>query len=166
MTNADGFMDQQQCAELFERVRRCASVSDVEVSIQGGSSALTRFANNEVTQNVSEAGCELSVRVQMGGRTARASTNRLEDESLREVVQRAESLARVQEEEPGLLPMLTAAEQGSAPEPRRWCAETAALTAAERADHVAAMIAVAPAASAATSVFSQVTASMGPVRCC
>lgn len=31
---------------------------------------------------------------------------------------------------------------------------------------VAGPIAVAPAASAATSAFSQVTASMGPVRCC
>ncbi len=31
---------------------------------------------------------------------------------------------------------------------------------------VAGPIAVAPAASAVTSAFSQVTASMGPVRCC
>src|SRR5208283_265550 len=113
-------MDQERCAEIFERVRRAATVSDVEVTVTGGRSSLTRFANNSITQNVSEEGCEVSVRVQMGGRTARATTNRLDDASLREVVVKAEALARVQEADPELLPMLTAAEQGSAPALDRW----------------------------------------------
>jgi predicted Zn-dependent protease len=116
---------------------------DVEVMVQGGHSALTRFANNSITQNVSEEGCEVSVRVQMGGRTARATTNRLDEESLRRVTAEAESLARVQEEDPELPPMLTAAEQGSAVELDRWCEETAAMGAGERADEVAAMVAIA-----------------------
>ena len=100
----------------------------------GGRSSLTRFANNAITQNVSEEGCEVSVRVQMGGRTARATTNRLDEESLQRVVRQAEELARVQEEDPELLPMLTAAEQGSAVPVDRWCEETAAMGAGERAD--------------------------------
>ena len=131
--NANVGMDQERCAEIFERVRRAAAVSDVEVTVAGGRSSLTRFANNSITQNVSEEGCEVSVRVQMGGRTARATTNRLDDESLRRVVRQAEELARVQEEDPELLPMLTAAEQGSAVEVDRWCEETAAMGAGERA---------------------------------
>ena len=94
-------MDQDRCSEIFERVRRAAEATDVEVTVKGGRSALTRFANNAITQNVSEEGCEVSVRVQMGGRTARATTNRLDDESLRRVVQQAEALARVQEEDSG-----------------------------------------------------------------
>jgi predicted Zn-dependent protease len=136
-------MDQGRCAEIFERVRRCTSVTDVEVTVTGGRSSLTRFANNSITQNVSEEGCEISVRVQMGGRTARATTNRLDDESLQRVVRQAEALARVQEEEPELLPMLTAAEQGSAVEVDRWCEETAAMGAGERAEQVEAMVAIA-----------------------
>ena len=87
-------LDRQQCAEIFERVRRASAESDIEMIVAGGHSALKRFANNEVTQNVSEEGCEVSVRVQMGGRTARATTNRLDDESLREVVARAEALLK------------------------------------------------------------------------
>src|SRR5512136_2296562 len=114
-------LEQQRCAEIFERVRRASAESDIEVTVVGGHSALTRFANNEVTQNVSEEGCEVSVRVQMGGRTARAATNRLDDESLREVMRRAEALTRVQEDDPELLPMLTAAEQGDAVALDRWC---------------------------------------------
>jgi predicted Zn-dependent protease len=136
-------VSQDQCAEIFERVRRAASVSDVEVTVTGGQSALTRFANNAITQNVSEEGCELSVRVQMGGRTARATTNRLDEESLRRVVQQAEALASVQEEDAELLPMLTAAEQGRAPLLDRHCEETAAMGAGERAAQVEAMVSIA-----------------------
>jgi PmbA protein len=136
-------LDRQRCAEIFERVRRAAVESDIEVLVAGGHSALTRFANNEVTQNVSEEGCEVSVRVQMGGRTARATTNRLDDESLREVVARAESLTRVQEDDPDLLPMLSASEQGTALELDRWCEETSAMGAGERAEEVSAMVALA-----------------------
>ncbi len=136
-------MDEGQGEAIFQRVRRWAEAGDVEVTLHGGRSALTRFANNGITQNVSEEGCEISVRVQMGGRTARATTNRLDDESLLRVVRQAEALARVQEEEPALPPMLTGTEQGSAPEVARYCEETAAMSAGERAEHVAAMVAVA-----------------------
>src|SRR6266487_2509145 len=124
-------LDQQRCAEIFEQLRRASAEPDIEVMVTGGHSALTRFANNEVTQNVSEEGCEVSVRVQMGGRTARATTNRLDEASLREVVARAEALTRVQEEDPELLPMLTASEQGAAAELDRWCEETSAMGAGE-----------------------------------
>jgi predicted Zn-dependent protease len=136
-------MDKDRCSEIFERARRATSVSDIEVMVQGGRSALTRFANNAITQNVSEEGCEVSVRVQMGGRTARATTNRLDEESLRRVVKQAEELARVQEEDLELLPMLTAAEQGSASPLERHCEETAEMSAGERAEQVAAMVGIA-----------------------
>jgi predicted Zn-dependent protease len=136
-------MDEQRYAEIFERVRRAAEATDVEVTVRGGRSALTRFANNGITQNVSEEGCTVSVRVQMGGRTARATTNRFDEESLRRVAQQAEALAQVQEEDKELLPMLTSAEQGSAPVVERRCEETAAMGAGERAEQVEAMVAIA-----------------------
>jgi predicted Zn-dependent protease len=141
--NIDAAMDQDRCSEIFDRVRRAAQATDVEVTIEGGHSALTRFANNAITQNVSEEGCEVSVRVQMGGRTARATTNRLDDESLQRVVRQAEELARVQEEDTDLLPMLSAAEQGSAVKLDRYCEETAAMGAGQRAEQVAAMVEIA-----------------------
>jgi len=141
--NTNTVMDQNRAAELFKRVQRAASVSDVEVTITGGYTALTRFANNGITQNVSEESCEVSVRVQMGGRTARATTNRFDEDSLQRVVRQAEQLARVQEEDSELLPMLTEAEQGSAVELDRYCAATAAMDAGERAEHVAAMVKIA-----------------------
>ena len=130
-------------AALFASIRQAASVSDVEVIVSGGRHALTRFANNGITQNVSEEGCEVSVRVQMGGRTARATTNRLDDESLARTVREAEALTRVQEEDSELPSMLAAAEAGEVEPLDHYCAETAAISAGERAQQVADMVAVA-----------------------
>jgi len=141
--NGNGKLDQTRCGEIFDQIRQMASGTNVEVTIAGGRSALTRFANNSITQNVSEESCEVSVRVQLGGRTARATTNRIDRESLRRVLQEAEALARVQEENPELQAMLSVREQTSAAVVNRYCEETAAMGASERADRVAAMVEVA-----------------------
>ena len=45
--------------------------------------ALTRFANNTIHQNVAEENYGVSVRTVFGGRTARATTNKFDDESLK-----------------------------------------------------------------------------------
>ena len=47
----------------------------------------------------------VSVRTAFGGRTARASTNKFDDDSLRRVVESSEALAKVQHPDPDLLPM-------------------------------------------------------------
>ena len=67
--------------------------------------ALTRFANNTVHQNVAEQVLNVSVRTVYDGRMARATTNKIDDESLRRVVETAGELARSQPRNPDLLPM-------------------------------------------------------------
>ncbi|MGH9668692.1 MAG: PmbA/TldA family metallopeptidase, partial [Terriglobales bacterium] len=91
MLNAD------QSRELFARVTKHSSADETEVILHGGAHALTRFANNTIHQNVAEESSALSVRVVLGGRTARASTNKLDDESIRRTVAAAEALAKVQQ---------------------------------------------------------------------
>ena len=51
--------------------------------IAGGHTALTRFANNTIHQNVEEENYVVSVRTVIGRKTARATTNKLDDDSLR-----------------------------------------------------------------------------------
>lgn len=51
--------------------------------------ALTRFANSRIHQNVSERDATLRMRIVRDGRTGVATTNRLDEEGLREVVTRA-----------------------------------------------------------------------------
>ena len=98
-------LTKEQAGDIFDRVSKFSSADEVEVLFSGGRFALTRFANNTIHQNVAEENHVVSVRTVFGGRTARAITNKFDDESLRRVVQASERLAQVQHPDPDLLPM-------------------------------------------------------------
>jgi predicted Zn-dependent protease len=91
---------------IAERVLKLSGADETEIEISAVTDALTRFANNTIHQNVAEQHLTISVRAVFDGRTARATTNKTDDESLHRVVATAASLARVQPKNPDLQPML------------------------------------------------------------
>src|SRR5438309_4468044 len=90
---------------LAERVLRLSDADETEVHIDFVADALTRFANNTIHQNVAEQTLSVSVRTVFDGRTARATTNKTDDESLCRAVAASAALARSQPKHPDLLPM-------------------------------------------------------------
>src|SRR5437879_6265609 len=103
-------LNQDQAADIFQKLRKYSTADEIEVLFSGTRYALTRFANNTIHQNVAEENVVASVRTAFDGRTARATTNKLDDDSLRRVVQASESLARVQHPDPDLLRVPDASE--------------------------------------------------------
>ena len=93
---------------LAERVLKLSEADETEVEIGATTDALTRFANNTIHQNVAEQIVAISVRAVVDGRTARATTNKTDDESLARTAAAAMDLARNQPKNPDLLPMLRA----------------------------------------------------------
>ena len=91
---------------LATRLLKLSDADETEVEIDLSVDALTRFANNTIHQNVAEHTLSISVRVVLDGRTARATTNKTDDDSLRRVIAVASSLARHQPKNPDLLPLL------------------------------------------------------------
>ena len=83
-----------------------SEADETEIEIDSTTDALTRFANNTIHQNVAEHTLSISVRAVVDGRTARATTNKTDEASLRRVAAAAATLARHQPENPDLLPML------------------------------------------------------------
>jgi len=152
-------LTREQAASIFDRIRKFSSADETEVLFSGGRFALTRFANNTIHQNVAEENHVVSVRTAFGGRTARATTNKFDDDSLRRVVESSESLAKVQHPDSDLLPMPDAREAGSSglqlssgqgPEgvrstqiPSRYFSQTAAITPQLRAEGVKKVVEVA-----------------------
>jgi PmbA protein len=144
-------LTKDEAASIFDRIRKLSSADEVEVLVSGGSFALTRFANNTIHQNVADENHMVSVRTVFGGRTARASTNKFDDDSLRRVVESSETLANVQHPDPDLLPMPDAREAAGSTDngvpatqvPSRHFAETAAITPQLRADGVKKIVEVA-----------------------
>ncbi len=127
----------QLAADIFEQVvtkARSLGVPDVEAIVSGSSQALTRFANNTIHQNVAERAAQLSVRALIDGRTARASTNRLDSTGIRDVVEQAVALTRLTEADPDLLPL---AERSEWAPLDRFDERTAFVTPQERAEAVA-----------------------------
>src|SRR4030095_12470014 len=98
-------LSKDTASPIFDRIKKLSTSDEIEAYFHGGRSALTRFANNVIHQNVAEENYGVSVRAVFGGRTARASTNKLDDESLRNVVRAAEDFAKVQHPDLDLLPM-------------------------------------------------------------
>ena len=99
--------------EIFGQVldaARSYGVTEVEAILGGSDDALTRFANNTIHQNVAEHVRHLSVRPIVDGRTARATTNRLDREGIRAVVEQAIAIARLTEPDPDLLPLFAGRE--------------------------------------------------------
>jgi PmbA protein len=138
-------LTKDQAGDIFDRIRKLSIADEVEVLFSGGRFSLTRFANNVIHQNVEDENHVVSVRTVFAGRTARATTNKFDDESLRRVIASSESLARVQHPDPDLLPMPDAreadrqrADAGSRATqvPSRYFAETAAITPQLRAEGV------------------------------
>jgi PmbA protein len=120
----------RRIVENVLRLAKSTEAEDTEVSVEEVADALTRFANNAIHQNVAERGLTVSIRTVVDGRTARATTNRVDEDSLRAAIDAALSLARSQPKDPRLLPMPGKQRYRKV---NRFVKQTATLSAEERA---------------------------------
>ncbi len=131
--------------EVLERALRVGA-SEAEVLVIAGDSALTRFANSEIHQNVAERSLTVNLRYVVGRRIAVVSTGKVDGDGLRTLVHRGASIARSCEE---------LEDWGGLPAPadgagnvvggtvNAWSSATAGATPEFRADGVRAVIAAA-----------------------
>jgi predicted Zn-dependent protease len=136
-------LNKDKVQDTFDRIRKYATADEVELLVAGGKSALTRFANNNIHQNVAEENYQLSIRTAFGKKTGRATTNKFDDASVRNCVRASEALARVQQEDPDLLPLAGPEAFDDGPQVGRAYFETATRGPAERAAGVAKIVEVA-----------------------
>lgn len=132
--------DEQTFCALAHKILGLSTAQQTEVLIFGTESALTRFANNYIHQNVTETDLSVSVRAVINRKIGVAHTNKLDDASLQRVVDSAIAIASVQQEDPDF---------HSLPEPApimpvNACSEyTASVTPEQRAAGVKVLVALA-----------------------
>ncbi len=131
---AEGLLSQAELHHIAEKIFRFSEADETEVFIDATSDALTRFANNTIHQNVAEQTLSISVRTVFEGRTARATTNKTDAESLRRLVAASSALARSEPRDPDLLPMPGPQKY---PKLHRYFETTAAVTPVDRARAIA-----------------------------
>ena len=83
---------------LARTVLSAVDADQAEVLVYSGRSALTRFANNYIHQNVEERDTSVHVRAVIGKKIGVAASDVVTETGLREVAQRAVALARLQKE--------------------------------------------------------------------
>jgi PmbA protein len=126
-------------SEVARDALSLVSADEAEVLVTAEYSALTRFANNRINQNVSEENASVRIRAVLGTKVGVASTNRLHHDSLRATAAaavEAASCAVADESFPGL----PTPDPKAAPPPDRTHAATRAFGAEARAEAVALIV--------------------------
>ncbi|MEB3831038.1 TldD/PmbA family protein [Phormidium sp. CCY1219] len=78
----------------------------VFVSLSAGESSLSRFSENQITQNISRNRFKLTITSYFGKRSASASTSEQTPEAIAQTLRRSEELARIAPEDPEWVPLL------------------------------------------------------------
>ena len=86
--------------EITGQVLALSKADQTEVIVSATESALTRFANSYIHQNVSESNVLLSVRAVIGKKIGVASTNILTAEAIKQTVAQACQIAAIQKDNP------------------------------------------------------------------
>ncbi|OGC94755.1 MAG: hypothetical protein A2142_07675 [candidate division Zixibacteria bacterium RBG_16_48_11] len=90
---------------VFEKIFNLSKAEGTEVLYQGTNRSLTRYANNQIHQNVAEVSQDISIRTIVGRKSGRISLNKTDDKSLQEAVERAIAMAKSQEDDPNFVPL-------------------------------------------------------------
>jgi PmbA protein len=133
-------LDKDQLLAAAEEALRLVESDQAEVVIQVEDSALTRFAESVIHQNMAQTNVSLTLRAVVGKQIGCATTNRIDREGLQKVAQQAALLAKNSAPNPDFQSL-------PSPQPitpvESYCEATAALTPEARAAMVKAMIAAA-----------------------
>ena len=101
-------LTREQAKALADRVLAMSTADETRVSINSTWEGNTRFAAGEITTSGEAVNTTVTVGAVIGRRRASATTNLLDDASLRRTVDLAMRLARLSPEDPESMPELTA----------------------------------------------------------
>lgn len=93
-------LGEESLRTIAHRVLEAARATETEIVLIAGETAVTRFANSAIHQNVHEVEVELRVRAVQGSRIGVAIGNRTDDRSVTELVERAQESAGHAPEDP------------------------------------------------------------------
>jgi predicted Zn-dependent protease len=94
------YLSREEARALADRVLSFSRADQARVNISSGEDGNTRFAVNQISTAGDVANVTVVVTSAFGNQVASATTNRLDDESLRRVVETSEQLARLVPEDP------------------------------------------------------------------
>jgi predicted Zn-dependent protease len=135
-------LTQEQAKSIIDRVISYGKIKkngskladEIEIILVNGDSALTRYANNVVTQNVYEGNStDLIIRLIKSGKVARATTNKTDDASLKKLILDTAELIKFQKPDKKMMPL---AGKQSYKQVNHYIEKTASFTVHERVEAI------------------------------
>lgn len=100
------FLTQKEALALIDFAISQSQADGVFISLSVRETALSRFSENQISQNVRKHTFSLTVTSYFGQRSASASTTELDREAIAQTLRRAEDLARIAPEDPEWVELL------------------------------------------------------------
>lgn len=126
-------ISRSEAEEISGRALSFSRADEARVTIDGEVRGNTRFAVNQISTAGDDSDTTITVNSSFGKRSASATTNKLDDEGLRWVVETSERLAKLAPEDPEAMPELGPQQYQEA---GGWSDATAGLDATGRVDAV------------------------------
>ncbi|MCP2732288.1 TldD/PmbA family protein [Limnofasciculus baicalensis] len=99
-------LSQDEALSLVKSTIKQSQAEGVFVSLNASESALSRFSENQISQNISRNRFTLTITSYFGKRSASASTTEINSYAITETIRRSEELARIAPEDPEWVPLL------------------------------------------------------------
>ncbi len=96
----------EQALSLVETVIKQSQAEGVFVTLSTGEESLSRYSENQISQNVSKTQFNLNITSYFGNRSATAATTETDPQAIAQTIKRSEALAQIAPEDPEWVPLL------------------------------------------------------------
>jgi predicted Zn-dependent protease len=153
-------LSQSDAETVCKRALAFSKADSCRISLQSSARGNTRFAVNQVSTAGDSEDVRIAVRVTVGRKVGSATTNRVDDAGLRSAVETAERIARLQPDDPELMPELGPQQYTPV---SAWHPATAAAEPEQRAEIVRKITSAARAAGLQSTGYLEVVASASAI---
>ncbi|MEG3930291.1 TldD/PmbA family protein [Microcoleus sp. T3_B1] len=106
VTTSPALLSEDQALSLVEKAVKLSKAEEVFVSLSTGEESLSRFSENQISQNISKTVFNLSITSYFGNKSASAAVTEFDEDAIASAVKRSEELARIAPADPEWMPLL------------------------------------------------------------
>src|SRR6476469_8677757 len=106
VTTSPASLSEDQALSVVEKAVKLSKAEEVFVSLSTGEESLSRFSENQISQNISKTVFSLSITSYFGKKSASAAVTEFDEDAIASAVKRSEELARIAPADPEWMPLL------------------------------------------------------------
>ena len=106
LTTSPAILSEDQALSLVEKAVKQSEAEAVFVSLSTGEESLSRFSENQISQNISKTVFSLNITSYFGNKSASAAVTDFDEDAIAQTVKRSQELAKIAPADPEWMPLL------------------------------------------------------------